>query len=152
MESEIQKAKQKLINEIDLYIDKGIEDFSQVLTDLSLKFLAKTKEREIELNEQVEQLQGKKQELEVYINGAKEKASDFIKKEKELNKRDEELKTNEKELDKIKEGVMADLKMIEASKKSIQKEKDDFDKEKQQFKVKQAMVEEQVKTLRKLNI
>jgi len=63
-----------------------------------------------------------------------------------------ETQEKQKELDMIKEGVLADIKMVEAMKAEVKKQKETFEKEKQQFQVQKAMVEEQVKTLRKLNI
>lgn len=152
MESEIQKTKQKLLDDIDMYINKGIEDFSQVMTDISLKFLTKIKEREIELTNEIETLENKKTELSKYVDNAEEVAKDIQKQEADLDKREKEITINEKETNMIKEGVLADVKMVEAMKKDIQKQREAFEKEKQQFQVQKAMVEEQVKTLRKLNI
>jgi hypothetical protein len=152
MEKKINEVKVKIIEGLSEYMRESMERFTDLMSEISNDYLVKTKERELELKDEVGKLQAEKEDLIVYINGSKEKMSEFLKREKELNERELKLNKDEGEMNMIKEGVMADLKMIDASKKSIQKEKDDFEKEKQQFKVKQAMVEEQVKTLRKLNI
>jgi len=152
MEKKIQELKDLFKGEAEMFIVKNIERFYEILTDISNEYLVKSKEREIELDESIKKLTEQKEKLSVGIEPLKK---EYKETETKLEKALKQLSATEEsqgELDMIKQGVLADVKMIEASKQAIQKEKDDFEKEKAQFKVKQSMVDEQVKTLRKLNI
>ncbi|HOL87205.1 MAG TPA: hypothetical protein PLK32_07620 [Defluviitoga tunisiensis] len=152
MENKINEIKTKIIKGLSDYMTTSMEEFTDLMSHISNDYLAKTKEREIELRDEVEQLQKTKNDLDIYVSRLKEKTNDFLNKEKELNAREAKIKDEEIQLNKTKEKIMVDLKNLDACKANFQKEKDEFEKEKAQFKIKQAMVEEQVKTLRKLNI
>jgi hypothetical protein len=152
MEKKIQELKTKLLNDLEMFMHSSIEQFTSLLSDISNEYLVKTKERELELKDEVAKLSKDKDEMIIYINGSKEKASEFIKKEKELEDRESKLKSDEYKFSMIKGKIMEDKEFFEIAKNNMQKEKDAFEKEKQQFQVQKAMVEEQVKTLRKLNI
>lgn len=152
MEKKIQELKTKLLNDLEMFMHNSIEQFTSLLSDISNEYLVKTKERELELKDEVAKLSKDKDELIVYINGAKESAKDFTEKMEELRASKEWVEkaqsqhlVNEMELINKKED-------FEKKKKHLQKQIDAFEKEKQQFQVQKAMVEEQVKTLRKLNI
>lgn len=152
MEKKIQELKTKLLNDLEMFMHNSIEQFTTLLSDISNEYLVKTKERELELKDEVAKLSKDKDELIVYINGAKESAKDFTEKMEELRASKEWVEkaqsqhlVNEMELINKKED-------FEKKKKHLQKQIDAFEKEKQQFQVQKAMVEEQVKTLRKLNI
>jgi hypothetical protein len=152
MEKKIQELKTKLLNDLEMFMHSSIEQFTSLLSDISNEYLVKTKERELELKDEVAKLSKDKDEMIIYINGSKEKASEFIKKEKELEDRESKLKSDEYKFSMIKGKIMEDKEFFEIAKNNMQKEKDAFEKEKQQFQIQKAMVEEQVKTLRKLNI
>lgn len=152
MEKKIQELKAKLLNDLELFMHNSIEQFTTLLSDISNEYLVKTKERELELKDEVETLKKEKAEITVYINGSKEKAEEFIKKERELNDREQKIKTNEKEIRGTQESMIEMSASLNKRKEKLDKEQADFEKEKAQFKVKQSMVDEQVKTLRKLNI
>jgi hypothetical protein len=152
MEKKIQELKTKLLNDLEMFMHSSIEQFTSLLSDISNEYLVKTKERELELKDEVTKLSKDKDELIIYINGSKEKASEFIKKEKELEERESKLKSDEYKFSMVKGKIMEDKEIFEIVKNNLQKDKDSFEKEKQQFQIQKAMVEEQVKTLRKLNI
>jgi hypothetical protein len=152
MEKKIQELKTKLLNDLEMFMHSSIEQFTSLLSDISNEYLVKTKERELELKDEVTKLSKDKDELIIYINGSKEKASEFIKKEKELEERESKLKSDEYKFSMVKGKIMEDKEIFEIVKNNLQKDKDSFEKEKQQFQIQKAMVEEQVKTLRKLNL
>ena len=152
MEKKIQELKDLFKGEAEMFIVKNIERFYEILTDISNEYLIKSKEREIELDESIKKLTEQKEKLSISIEPLKKEYKETETKLEKALKQLSETEKSQGELDMIKQGVLADVKMIEASKQAIQKEKDDFEKEKAQFKVKQSMVDEQVKTLRKLNI
>lgn len=152
MEKKIQELKTKLLNDLEMFMHNSIEQFTTLLSDISNEYLVKTKERELELKDEVDTLKKEKEEITVYINEAKDSAKDFTDKMEQLKIREIKLECDNKHLAKIKEEVSADLNMVDTMKAEVKKEKDAFEKEKQQFQVQKAMVEEQVKTLRKLNI
>lgn len=152
MEKKIQELKTKLLNDLEMFMHNSIEQFTSLLSDISNEYLVKTKERELELKEEVSKLQKEKDELIIYVNGSKEKVEEFIKKEKELNDREKKISDNESYIEKEKKSILIQTKNLDGVVKSLDKQQADFAKEKQQFQVQKAMVEEQVKTLRKLNI
>ena len=152
MEKKIQELKTKLLNDLEMFMHNSIEQFTTLLSDISNEYLVKTKERELELKEEVAKLSKEKEELIVYINGAKESAKDFTEKMKEIKEAESRLEKN------MSQHLADEMERINKNEeltkevKELQKQKADFEKEKQQFQVQKAMVEEQVKTLRKLNI
>lgn len=152
MEKKIQELKTKLLNDLEMFMHSSIEQFTSLLSEISNEYLVKTKERELELKDEVAKLSKDKDEMIIYINRSKEKASEFINKEKELDERESKLRSDEYKFSMIKGKIMEDKEFFEIAKNNMKKEKDAFEKEKQQFQVQKAMVEEQVKTLRKLNI
>jgi len=156
MEKKIQELKQRIQNDIEIFVSKFVQDeieqFTALLTEMSNNYLIKTKEREIELKNEVERLSKEKNDIETYINGTQESVKDFSNKMSELNKENEKIKIQQENIDKQRHDLEVAWKDYNQSKDILKKEKDAFEKEKAQFKIKQAMVEEQVKTLRKLNI
>lgn len=152
MEKKIQELKTKLLNDLEMFMHNSIEQFTSLLSDISNEYLVKTKERELELKDEVTKLSKDKEELIAYINGAKESAKDFIDKAMELDERENKIKVGEKELSGTRQSMGEQSSILKDREKELQKQIDAFEKEKQQFQVQKAMVEEQVKTLRKLNI
>lgn len=152
MEKKIQELKTKLLNDLEMFMHSSIEQFTSLLSDISNEYLVKTKERELELKDEVTKLSKDKEELIAYINGAKESAKDFIDKAMELDERENKIKVGEKELSGTRQSMGEQSSILKDREKELQKQIDAFEKEKQQFQVQKAMVEEQVKTLRKLNI
>jgi chromosome segregation ATPase len=152
MEKKIQELKDLFKGEAEMFIVKNIERFYDILSDISNEYLIKSKEIEIELKESISD----KEKRLVILNNSidplekeyKEIENKLVKAQKQL----EETQDKQQELDNIKQGVLADVKMVEMLKAEVKKDRDAFEKEKQQFQVQKAMVEEQVKTLRKLNI
>ena len=152
MEKKIQELKTKLLNDLEMFMHNSIEQFTTLLSDISNEYLVKTKERELELKDEVTKLSKDKEELIVYINGAKESAKDFIDKAMELDERENKIKVGEKELSGTRQSMGEQSSILKDREKELQKQIDAFEKEKQQFQIQKAMVEEQVKTLRKLNL
>lgn len=152
MEKKIQELKTKLLNDLEMFMHSSIEQFTSLLSDISNEYLVKTKERELELKEEVKSLDKKKEEVAKWLEDNNEKAVDYKEQiealetyKLEIIKREKLLEDKEREW-KIKNQII--LKDLD----NLQKDHDNFEKEKQQFQVQKAMVEEQVKTLRKLNI
>jgi len=152
MEKKIQELKDLFKGDAEMFIVKNIERFYEILTDISNEYLVKSKEREIELKESINLLEKQKSSLNISIEPLSKEYQETETKLEKARKQLKETQEKQKELDMIKEGVLADIKMVEAMKAEVKKQKETFEKEKQQFQVQKAMVEEQVKTLRKLNI
>ncbi len=152
MEKKIQELKDLFKGDAEMFIVKNIERFYEILTDISNEYLVKSKEREIELKESINLLEKQKSSLNISIEPLSKEYQETETKLEKARKQLKETQEKQKELDMIKEGVLADIKMVEAMKADVKKQKETFEKEKQQFQVQKAMVEEQVKTLRKLNI
>ena len=152
MEKKIQELKTKLLNDLEMFMHSSIEQFTSLLSDISNEYLVKTKERELELKDEIGKLSEQRDDLIIYINGAKESAKDFTEKMKKLDERENKIKLDEDSIALKRDEITNDLKKLEFTSKEICKDKNAFEKEKQQFQIQKAMVEEQVKTLRKLNI
>jgi chromosome segregation ATPase len=152
MEKKIQELKTKLLNDLEMFMHSSIEQFTSLLSDISNEYLVKTKERELELKDEIGKLSEQRDDLIIYINGAKESAKDFTEKMKKLDERENKIKLDEDSIALKRDEITNDLKKLEFTSKEIDKDKNAFEKEKQQFQIQKAMVEEQVKTLRKLNI
>jgi chromosome segregation ATPase len=152
MEKKIQELKDLFKGDAEMFIVKNIERFYEILTDISNEYLVKSKERELELKESINLLEKQKSSLNISIEPLSKEYQETETKLEKARKQLKETQEKQKELDMIKEGVLADIKMVEAMKADVKKQKETFEKEKQQFQVQKAMVEEQVKTLRKLNI
>ena len=98
MEKKIQELKDKLLNDLEMFMHNSIEQFTSLLSDISNEYLVKTKERELELKEEIGSLSEQRDDLIIYINGAKESAKDFTEKMKKLDERGNKIKLGEKEL------------------------------------------------------
>lgn len=152
MEKKIQELKAKLLNDLEMFMHSSIEQFTSLLSDISNEYLVKTKERELELKDEVKSLDTKKEEVSKWLEDNsktllehKDKIEALDKYKEEITKREQILEANEKTFNSHNQML---LKSVD----DLQKERDAFEKEKQQFQVQKAMVDEQVKTLRKLNI
>jgi chromosome segregation ATPase len=152
MEKKIQELKTKLLNDLEMFMHNSIEQFTSLLSDISNEYLVKTKERELELKDEVKKLDNSKIELEKWMDDNNQKALDYKDAIEGLEKYKLEIARKTSEIEKIEKENNSITKTLATELDRLQKEKDAFEKEKQQFQVQKAMVEEQVKTLRKLNI
>ena len=152
MEKKIQELKDLFKGDAEMFIVKNIERFYEILSDISNEYLVKTKERELELKDEVKSLDTRKEEVSKWLEDNsktllehKDKIEALDKYKQEIAKREQVLEEKEKVWDTNNHIVLKEMD-------KLQKDKDAFEKEKQQFQVQKMMVEEQVKTLRKLNI
>jgi len=152
MEKEIQEVKQQILNDLNEYMFKSIEKFTDLLSEISNEYLVQTKTNELELKDKVEKLNNDKNKIQFYIDNTTNKAAEWKNKEIELSKREHEVKILEASSKEISNTAnLLHDKMIKEY-NEFQKQQDAFHKEKTQFRVKKAMVDEQMKTLKRLNI